>query len=93
MIVAGEQDKLKLPDFAVELAERVPGGRLIVYPNCGHAPNIEVAEEFNTDLLAFLAGVYPGRSARRKRSVDCEISTHLGLSNDDFAALTDRRFR
>jgi pimeloyl-ACP methyl ester carboxylesterase len=60
LIVAGEQDKLKLPGYAIELAERTPDSRLIVYPNCGHAPNIEVAEQFNDDLMEFLSGVYPG---------------------------------
>jgi pimeloyl-ACP methyl ester carboxylesterase len=60
LIVAGEEDKLKLPGYAVELADRTPDSRLIVYPDCGHAPNIEVAEQFNVDLLAFLEAVYPG---------------------------------
>jgi pimeloyl-ACP methyl ester carboxylesterase len=59
LMVAGENDKLKLPGYATELAERMPDGRLIVYPACGHAPNIEVADRFNTDVLAFLAVAYP----------------------------------
>jgi pimeloyl-ACP methyl ester carboxylesterase len=61
LIVAGEKDKLKLPGYARELADRTPDGRLIVYPDCGHAPNIEVADLFNADLLEFLSETYPAR--------------------------------
>jgi pimeloyl-ACP methyl ester carboxylesterase len=59
LMVAGANDKLKVPGYAAELAERLPDGRLIVYPDCGHAPNIEVAAQFNRDLLAFLGEAYP----------------------------------
>ncbi|CAB4924844.1 unannotated protein [freshwater metagenome] len=59
LMVAGAQDKLKVPGYANELAERLPDGRVIVYENCGHAPNIEVADRFNEDILTFLAEVYP----------------------------------
>jgi pimeloyl-ACP methyl ester carboxylesterase len=61
LMVAGENDKLKLPGYVDEIAARIPRGRALVYPNCGHAPNIEVAEQFNTDLLAFLREVYSPR--------------------------------
>jgi pimeloyl-ACP methyl ester carboxylesterase len=59
LMVAGENDVLKLPGYATALADRMPDGRLVVYPACGHAPNIEVAEQFNADVLAFLQDVYP----------------------------------
>ena len=59
LMVAGADDVLKEPGFAQELVGRVPNGRLLVYDNCGHAPNIEVADQFNADVLAFLADVYP----------------------------------
>ena len=59
LMVAGANDVLKEPGFAKEIAGRVPNGRLLVYDNCGHAPNIEVADQFNADVLAFLAEVYP----------------------------------
>lgn len=36
------------------LAERIDGARLIVYENVGHIPEVECAEEFNRDLIAFL---------------------------------------
>jgi pimeloyl-ACP methyl ester carboxylesterase len=36
------------------LAERIPGAELTVYPDTGHIPEVEVADEFNRDLVAFL---------------------------------------
>ncbi len=36
------------------LAERIPGAALIVYPGVGHIPEVEVADEFNRDVIRFL---------------------------------------
>jgi pimeloyl-ACP methyl ester carboxylesterase len=58
-MVAGAEDVLKEKGYAEELAARIPDGRAIVYENCGHAPNIEMAARFNADLLAFLGETYP----------------------------------
>jgi pimeloyl-ACP methyl ester carboxylesterase len=60
LIVAGADDVLKEPGYADELVRRLPDprSRAIVYEHCAHAPNIEVAERFNADVLAFLAEVY-----------------------------------
>lgn len=62
LFIAGADDPLKERGYAEELARRVPDGRVIEYPRCGHAPNIENAEQFNVDLLDFLAATYPARS-------------------------------
>jgi pimeloyl-ACP methyl ester carboxylesterase len=59
LIVAGAEDSLKEPDFSRELVELLPNGRRIVYDGCGHAPNIEVYEQFNRDVLDFLQQTYP----------------------------------
>jgi pimeloyl-ACP methyl ester carboxylesterase len=57
LIVAGEDDKLRLPGYAKELAERLPHAELKIFPNIGHCPNIECATEFNELVLDFLARV------------------------------------
>jgi pimeloyl-ACP methyl ester carboxylesterase len=59
LIVAGREDSLKEPDYSAGLVEQLPDGRRIVYDACGHAPNIEVHEQFNSDVLAFLSETYP----------------------------------
>jgi len=47
------------PSFPLEgmewVAETLPQGRLTVYPNSGHSPHWNEFEDFNRDLLAFLA--------------------------------------
>ena len=58
MIVAGADDPLRLPGYAPELAARIPDVELLVYPECGHVPNIEHPERFRVDLLSFLARCY-----------------------------------
>jgi pimeloyl-ACP methyl ester carboxylesterase len=59
LFVCGADDVLKEKGFAAKLAERVQRGSVIEYPDCGHAPNIERADQFNADLLEFLATSYP----------------------------------
>jgi pimeloyl-ACP methyl ester carboxylesterase len=55
LVMAGANDKLRIPGYADELAARIPGARLIVYEECGHCPNIEQAGKFVTDVIGFLA--------------------------------------
>jgi pimeloyl-ACP methyl ester carboxylesterase len=37
------------------LAAHIPGAQVIIYPGVGHIPIVERADEFNRDVLAFLA--------------------------------------
>jgi 3-oxoadipate enol-lactonase len=54
LVVHGEVDPLVRVGNGRFLAERIPGAQLIVYPNTGHIPEVERADEFNRDLVAFL---------------------------------------
>jgi pimeloyl-ACP methyl ester carboxylesterase len=63
LLVAGREDSLKEPDYSAALVEQLPLGSRIVYDDCGHAPNIEVHEQFNSDVLAFLEKAYPSARA------------------------------
>lgn len=36
-------------------AARIPGARLVVYPEAGHAPQVEMPDQFDADLLAAIA--------------------------------------
>ena len=56
LVMHGEVDPLVPVQNGRNLAERIPGARLIVYPDAGHIPEVERYEEFNRDLLAFLQG-------------------------------------
>ncbi len=60
LVVAGADDPLREPGYSSELAGRIPGCEHHVYARCGHCPNIEQAERFNADVLAFLDRVHRG---------------------------------
>jgi 3-oxoadipate enol-lactonase len=55
LVVHGELDPLVPVDNGKYLAQHIPGARLILYPDTGHIPIIERADDYNRDVLAFLA--------------------------------------
>jgi pimeloyl-ACP methyl ester carboxylesterase len=54
LVIAGENDPLREPGYAVELADRIPDSELLVYPECGHVPNIEDPARLADDVVSFL---------------------------------------
>jgi len=56
LIMAGEVDKI-FHAVAEKLHERIAGSRFISYPKVGHMVNLEIPEQFNIDLKAFLDSV------------------------------------
>lgn len=59
LLIAGAEDKLRLPGYADELVRRIPDARLRVLEGCGHCPNVEQADRVAEELLAFLDEVHP----------------------------------
>lgn len=55
LVIHGELDPLIPVQNGRYLAAHIPGARLIEYPNTGHVPIIERADDFNRDVLAFLS--------------------------------------
>lgn len=58
LIIAGINDPLRAPGYSEDLARRIPDNEHHVYEECGHCPNIEHAERFNADVLAFLGRIH-----------------------------------
>lgn len=54
LVIHGENDPGLMVKNGINLARRIPGARLLLYPNTGHLLIIERAEEFNRDVLDFL---------------------------------------
>jgi pimeloyl-ACP methyl ester carboxylesterase len=54
LIVAGANDKLRLPGYANELAQRIPDAEALVIEECGHCPNIEQPALFTAAVIDFL---------------------------------------
>jgi pimeloyl-ACP methyl ester carboxylesterase len=55
LVIHGEDDPLVRVENGRHLAANIPGAALIVYEGVGHIPEVECSEQFNADLLAFLA--------------------------------------
>ena len=56
IVIVGEEDEAFLRAGEV-MAAKLPRARHVVVPDAGHIVNIEQAEIFNRELLAFLAGL------------------------------------
>lgn len=54
LVIHGDVDPLVPVENGRYLAERIRDAELIVYPDTGHIPEVERADEFNRDLVAFL---------------------------------------
>lgn len=61
LVMAGENDKLKVAGYATELSARLPQSEVHVFARCGHLPNIEQPAVFNKAALEFFARVYPSQ--------------------------------
>lgn len=55
LIIWGQQDRILPVAHAYAAEERIPNAELHVLNPCGHLPQLERAEEFNTLILEFLA--------------------------------------
>jgi 4,5:9,10-diseco-3-hydroxy-5,9,17-trioxoandrosta-1(10),2-diene-4-oate hydrolase len=63
LVVWGACDYV-LPAFQAQAAvDRLPRGRLSVFPDCGHHPHVECPDRFAAVLSEFLIEQYPGRVA------------------------------
>lgn len=57
LIIAGDEDRLRLPGWEKELAGKIRGSELHVVSRTGHCPHIERAGEVNGVILDFLSRV------------------------------------
>jgi pimeloyl-ACP methyl ester carboxylesterase len=55
LVLHGDVDPLVPLANGEHLAQGIAGARLKVYADTGHIPEVERADEFNADLLSFLA--------------------------------------
>src|SRR4051812_12602231 len=55
LVMHGDADPLVRIENGRHLAANIAGAELIVYEGVGHIPEVECAERFNADLIAFLS--------------------------------------
>lgn len=56
LVIGGEEDGLvdDFPTLAKNVANELQNSAIILYPNVGHAPQIEIPDQFHADLVRFL---------------------------------------
>lgn len=56
LVLAGEDDQIVPPARSIELADAIPGARLVLLGRCGHIPARERPEETRAAMLEWLGG-------------------------------------
>jgi pimeloyl-ACP methyl ester carboxylesterase len=56
LVLVGEQDGLTPPERAQEIANGIPGARLVIIPECGHMSAVEQPARVTEALLGLLRG-------------------------------------
>lgn len=54
LVLHGEKDHIIEPASGRKFAEAIPGAELILYPNVGHLPQVEIPEKSADDVAGFL---------------------------------------
>ncbi len=55
LVLGAEEDRMAPPKFSQFMAEKIPGGKLTIFPKCGHYPQVEQEALFNQTLSDFLS--------------------------------------
>ncbi len=56
LVVTGDSDVIIPPENSFLVARRIPGARLVQFPDCGHGLMYQVPGEFSDLVLSFLSG-------------------------------------
>jgi pimeloyl-ACP methyl ester carboxylesterase len=55
LVIGGDKDGENFPALAKHIADTIPRGELVLIPDVGHVPHIQVPDVFQRELLKFLA--------------------------------------
>src|SRR3954447_25270419 len=64
LFVWGDRDRLVPAGFSRHVARAVPAARQVVLPECGHVPQVELADRTNALIRGHIAGTAAARSRR-----------------------------
>lgn len=64
VLLHGAQDRVLPPAHSRQAATLVPGAELVLWPDCGHTPQLEQPEDFNRLLARLAARVSQGALAK-----------------------------
>ena len=54
LVIGGEKDGQDFPKLAKHIADSIPGAELVIIPNAGHVPHLEVPDLFYKELMKFV---------------------------------------
>jgi pimeloyl-ACP methyl ester carboxylesterase len=54
LVIGGEKDGQDFPKLAKHIADSIPGAELVIIPNAGHVPHLEMPDVFYQALLKFV---------------------------------------
>src|SRR5437667_861378 len=54
LVLGGDKDTPNFPEQAKHIADTIPHGELVLLPNLGHVPHLEVPDIFSRELMKFL---------------------------------------
>jgi len=57
LVLQGEADVLVEPASSLRVSAAIPGAKLILYPQVGHLPQIEIPQRSAADVAEFLSGI------------------------------------
>ncbi|MGH2747474.1 MAG: alpha/beta fold hydrolase [Actinomycetota bacterium] len=63
LYIYGEGDVLITPRFGRKVSKVLPGARVVVWPDCGHAPQLELPERTAAEMIGFFAASVERRAA------------------------------
>jgi len=64
LVMCGDGDQLTPPECSHEIAESIPGARMLLLPQCGHMLTMEQPQLVNTALLQWLQQLQPTGAAQ-----------------------------
>ena len=64
LFVWGDSDRLVPAGFSRHVARAVPSARQVILPECGHVPQVELADRTNALIRRHIAGSAAARSRR-----------------------------
>ncbi|SER00124.1 Pimeloyl-ACP methyl ester carboxylesterase [Faunimonas pinastri] len=76
IIADGEHDQAIKQEHTVEMAHLIPGARLLLIPDAGHAAMLERPEVFNEAVIAFLRGNEPAPAERSEPRAPTEAGAN-----------------
>jgi len=56
LVLTGDNDELTTPELAREIADGIPGARVVIVPDCGHLSTLEQPAAVNAALSNWLSG-------------------------------------